>query len=77
MVKDGTGAKLYSLDNAANELGGISVWTLRGHAKQGSIRVTRIGRRVLISSVELARIQLEGLPSLCADSIRPARETKR
>jgi excisionase family DNA binding protein len=55
---------LYSLDNAAEALGGISVWTLRKHIAQGHIRVTRIGRRILLGADELERIRREGLPSL-------------
>lgn len=66
MAKDRAGSQLYSLEDAVSQLGGISVWTLRGHVKRGSVRVTRIGRRVLVSRAELERIQIEGLPSLKA-----------
>jgi hypothetical protein len=55
---------LYSLNDAAKVLGGISPWTLRKHVSQCSVRVTRIGRRVFVDGVELERIQREGLPSL-------------
>lgn len=56
--------RLYSLEEAARLLGGISHWTLRKHADLGTIRVTRIGRLVRISSEELSRIEREGLPPL-------------
>jgi len=60
------GSRLYSLDEAARQLG-ISVWTIRAHAKRGgSLRTTRLGRRVLVSASELERIAASGLPSLAA-----------
>jgi hypothetical protein len=55
---------LFSVTDAAKELGGISVWTLRKHVAGGGIKVVRIGRRVFLASEELARIRREGLPSL-------------
>lgn len=59
-------SRLYSLDEAARQLG-ISVWTIRAHAKRGgALRTTRVGRRVLVSATELARIEASGLPSLAA-----------
>jgi excisionase family DNA binding protein len=59
-------SRLYSLDEAARQLG-VSVWTIRAHAKKGgSLRTTRVGRRVLISAAELERIVASGLPSLTA-----------
>jgi hypothetical protein len=59
-----TSRALYSLENASRTLGGISIWTLRKHVAQGTVRVTKLGRRVFVSAEELARIQREGLPSL-------------
>lgn len=57
-------SRLYSLDEAARQLG-ISVWTVRAHARKGgSLRTTRVGRRVLVSASELARVESSGLPSL-------------
>jgi hypothetical protein len=55
---------LYSLEEASRELGGVSTWTLRKHAGQGSLKVTRVGRRVFVNADELARISEQGLPSL-------------
>jgi hypothetical protein len=66
--------RLYSLESAARQLG-ISVWTLRSHARKGgALRTTRVGRRVLVSATELARIEASGLPSLKmakVDAIKP------
>lgn len=55
---------LHALTEAAALLGGISVWTIRKHCSRGNIRVTRIGRRVFVTSEEIERIRREGLPSL-------------
>ncbi len=57
-------AVLLSLDKAADALGGISIWTLRKHIAVGNVKVTRIGRRVLLTAEEVERIRREGLPSL-------------
>ena len=57
-------ALLFGIQQAAEQLGGISPWTLRRHIAQGHIRVTRIGRRILLGADELERIRREGLPSL-------------
>ena len=55
---------LLSLEAASRELGGLSVWTLRRHLEQGTIRPTRIGRRVFLSRAEVNRIANDGLPSV-------------
>lgn len=55
---------LYSMQEAAAALGGISHWTLRKHAGEGRIKVVRLGRRVFVDAEELERIRREGLPSL-------------
>jgi hypothetical protein len=57
-------AILFSIRDAAQQLGKISVWTLRKHIFRGTVKVTRIGRRVFLSSEEVERIRREGLPSL-------------
>jgi hypothetical protein len=57
--------KLYPLQEASQKfLGGLSTWTLRKHIVQGTVKPTRIGRRVFLSVGEITRIQQEGLPSL-------------
>jgi hypothetical protein len=64
MNQDQTNTRLYSLTDASPELGGISVWTLRKHIAQGTIRVTKLGRRVFLDTEEIVRIKRQGLPSL-------------
>ena len=55
---------LYALPEATKLLGAISIWTLRAHVQRGNLRVTRIGRRIFVTSDEIERIRREGLPSL-------------
>ncbi len=55
--------KAVSINKAA-ELIGVSKRTLWGHVQTGTLKVTRIGRRVLIPSHTLDRIVREGLPRL-------------
>lgn len=55
---------LYALQQAADLLGRISIWTLRKHVARGNVRVTRIGRRVFLDTDEVERVRREGLPSL-------------
>jgi hypothetical protein len=64
MGTDQNMVRLYSMEAAARELGGISVWYLRKAITQGLIRPTRLGRRLFLSRDECDRIQREGLPSL-------------
>lgn len=58
--------RLYSIEDAARALGGISAWTIRKHLDRGTVQATRIGRRVFLSSEEVSRIEKEGLPPLRA-----------
>lgn len=62
--EDSGDKKLYSLDDASRELGGISTWFLRKAIVRGTVKPTKLGRRIFISAEECARIQREGLPSL-------------
>jgi hypothetical protein len=64
MKMDEKNQKLFDLNNASTVLGGISEWTLRKHIRNGTVKVTRIGKRVMVSSAEIARIAEVGLPSL-------------
>jgi hypothetical protein len=59
-----TKAQLFSVEEAGRLLGGISPWTLRKHVAAGNVKVTRIGRRVFITTEEFERIRRDGLPSL-------------
>jgi hypothetical protein len=56
--------QLYPLAKSTGLLGDLSIWTLRKHISRGNVKATRLGRRVFLSSAEIARIQHEGLPSL-------------
>jgi len=56
--------RLYSLGEAAELLGRSSIWTIRRQAALGRVKTTKIGKRIFVSSDELARIIAEGLPSL-------------
>lgn len=58
--------ELFDLSDTSQMLGGISEWTLRKHIRNGAVIVTRIGKRVLVSRSEIARITKAGLPSLRA-----------
>jgi hypothetical protein len=55
---------LFTFEESARLLGGISHWTLRRHAKRGNIRPVRIGQRVFLDAKEVERVRREGLPSL-------------
>jgi len=55
---------LFSFEDAAKFLGGISTWTLRVHARRANIRTVHLGLRVFITLEELERIRRDGLPSL-------------
>jgi hypothetical protein len=57
-------AVLLPLNKAAEELGGISIWTLRKHISRGNVKVKHIGRRVFLDEEEMSRIMRDGLPSL-------------
>lgn len=64
MSETASEARLFSVEEAGRVLGGISSWSLRKHIAVGNVKVTRIGRRVLITAEEIERIAREGLPSL-------------
>lgn len=75
MNEDSTGDRLYSLGAAASWLG-VSVWTLRVHARRGSLNTIRVGRRVLVPAAELRRVVKAGLPSLRQEAEGQQTETK-
>ena len=61
---DRTTSELFDLFTAARMLGSISPWTLRKHIAQGTVKATRLGRRVFVPGEEIERIRTQGLPSL-------------
>ena len=66
-------SNILNIFDAARALGGISPWTLRKHVSQGTVAVTRMGRRVFLRGEEIERIRREGLPKLraCGSGLRP------
>ncbi len=55
--------KLYSVENAAALLGGISKWTIRAWLAQGKLRPTKVGSRTMIRESELQRVINDGARS--------------
>lgn len=47
--------QLFSVEQAAVELGGISKWTVHSWLSQGRLRRTKVGRRTMIRASELHR----------------------
>ena len=64
MQQDPLANGIYDIAASAKALGGISPWTLRKHISQGTVAVTRLGRRVFLRAEEIQRIRREGLPPL-------------
>lgn len=55
--------KLYSVQDAARQLGGISKWTIHSWLSKGKLQRTKVGGRTMIRESELRRI--------IGDSCRP------
>lgn len=55
--------ELRSINDAAKSLQ-LSPWTVRAHGRQGTIKLVRLGTRVMVNQAEIDRICVEGLPSL-------------
>lgn len=45
--------RLINIQAAARKLGGLSVWTLRAWVRQGKLKRTRVGRRVMFRESDL------------------------
>ena len=57
--------QLYSVDRAAEVLGGISVWTVRAWLTSGKLQRTKVGRRTMIRQSELeAFLQRQDQPGV-------------
>lgn len=52
--------QLYSIEDAAKKLGGISKWTLYAWLSQGRLQRTKIGSRTMIRESELLRLMQAG-----------------
>ena len=55
--------ELRSINDVAVALK-LSPWTVRAHGRQGTIKLVRLGTRVMVNQAEIDRICVEGLPSL-------------
>jgi excisionase family DNA binding protein len=52
--------KLYSIKDAAQQLGGLSPGTIKVWLSQGKLQRTKVGRRTMIAESELMRIRQVG-----------------
>jgi excisionase family DNA binding protein len=48
--------RLLSIEEAARELGGLSIWTVRAWLSQGRMKRTKVGGRTMIRESELRRV---------------------
>jgi excisionase family DNA binding protein len=48
--------KLYSVEAAAEWLGGVSIWTVRSWLSQGRLRRVKVGRRTMIRESQLNKL---------------------
>jgi excisionase family DNA binding protein len=51
---------LYSVEEAARRLGGISKWTVHAWLSKGRIQRTKVGGRTMIRESELNKVIQEG-----------------
>jgi excisionase family DNA binding protein len=51
---------LYSVEDAARLLGGISKWTVHAWLSKGRLQRTKVGGRTMIRESEIARIIEDG-----------------
>jgi excisionase family DNA binding protein len=52
--------KLYSVQEAALLLGGVSKWTVHAWLSKGKMKRTKVGRRTMIRESELQRMVQDG-----------------
>jgi hypothetical protein len=64
LQQDMTKPGLFTFEEAAKYLGGISPWTLRRQAQRQNLKVVHLGLKVFITLEELDRIRHHGLPPL-------------
>jgi excisionase family DNA binding protein len=62
---------LYSVEEAAKRLGGISKWTIHAWLSQGRLQRTKVGGRTMIRESELHKVIEDG-----GKSPAPRRERK-
>ena len=51
---------LYSVEEAAKRLGGISKWTVHAWLSKGRLKRTKVGGRTMIRESELSKIIQDG-----------------
>jgi excisionase family DNA binding protein len=51
---------LFSVDEAARKLGGISKWTIHAWLAKGKLRRTKVGSRTMIRESELQKVMEDG-----------------
>lgn len=51
--------KLYSVEAAAEALGGISTWTIRRYLSTGKIKKCKVGGRTMIRESELEKLIID------------------
>lgn len=54
------GDALFSVEEAAKRLGGISKWTVHAWLSQGKLQRTKVGGRTMIRESELQKVIQEG-----------------
>jgi excisionase family DNA binding protein len=52
--------KLFSIQEAAVHLGGISIWTVRAWLSQGRLMRTKVGGRTMVRESELQKLMEDG-----------------
>jgi len=52
--------KLYSVESAAQQLGGVSKYTIHAWLSSGKLRRTKVGSRTMIRESELQRVIEDG-----------------
>lgn len=52
--------QLFSVEQAAAKLGGISKWTVHAWLSQGKLQRTKVGSRTMIRESELAKVIEDG-----------------
>ena len=64
--------KLYSIESAAEFLGGLSPWTIRAWLSQGRLTRVKVGSRTMVCEAELIAMAKPETPAQAA-----ARNSKR
>jgi excisionase family DNA binding protein len=55
--------KLYSVQAAAEKLGGLSKWTIYAYLSSGKLKRTKVGGRTMIRESELMRLIHDETPA--------------